>query len=89
MCCQRRKKAAAHKEPGSPGETKHPSEGVREAELHLPLRGVRAAFGRHLAEHTAGRVVIGRIPVGMICEIECFPAEGQRMIVVPGNLLQN
>ena len=59
---------------------------VPKAELQLPLGAVGLAFGRHLSEGAAVRVVQGgvicwRVEVGVVDKVESLSPEGDHVIV--------
>jgi hypothetical protein len=53
---------------------------VAETELHLTVRGIRLAFGRHLSKGATGWVGIRRIEIRMVGEVESFSSKGDHMI---------
>src|SRR3977135_480871 len=57
-------------------------EGVAEAELELPFRGVGSAFAGHFSKRAAGWAHVWIIPVGVVDVVEALGLEDQRMVLV-------
>src|SRR4030088_1359395 len=57
-------------------------EGVAEAELELPFRGVGSAFAGHFSKRAAGWAHVWIIPIGVVDVVESLGLEDQCMVLV-------
>src|SRR3982074_889011 len=57
-------------------------EGVAEAELELPFRGIGSAFAGHFSKRAAGWAHVWVIPIGVVDVVEALGLEDQRMVLV-------
>ena len=60
-------------------------EGVAEAELELPFRGVGRAFAGHFSERAAGWAHVWIVQIGVVDVVECLGLEDQGMVLVARN----
>ncbi len=59
--------------------------GVTQAELELPLRGIRIALSGNPAEILVGRAIVRVVQVGVVEVVECLSLEDQLLILVAWN----
>src|SRR5882762_7643887 len=57
-------------------------EGVAEAELELPFRGIGSAFVGHFSKRAAGWAHVWIIPIGVVDVVEGLGPEDQCMVLV-------